>query len=327
MKPAGTFLKHLDVGDPFTGVYLLRVVQPRVARNGSPFWDIELADRSGRLTGRTFHPLDEIPGPLPLPIYVEGVVETYNQRKTAKLFTLQEVTEDQIDWELLIPVSRLPKEELVADLKARVEAITDEWYKKLWVLLLEDTAWFDKYCEAPAGKLWHHCYRGGLLEHSLCIADHCALAVTHHPLADADLLLCGALLHDVGKVWELTPLPAADYTEAGRLLGHIYIGANFLSRKMEQIEGFPTRQRMRLLHLILSHQGKREQGSPIVPASLEAKILYGADELDAQAEAFEHIIGNNADGEHTFTDYINLADTFLYLGDRGNLQQPPESEE
>ncbi len=322
MKPLSTFLKHLEVGDQFAGTYLLRSVQPRVARNGSTYWDIELADRSGRLVSRTFHPPEEVPGNLPVPVYCEGVVETYSQRKIAKIFQIDTVDPEKVDWELLIPVSKRPREELIADLQTRVSALTDEWYRKLWELLLADESWFERYANAPAGKLWHHTFRSGLLEHSLSIADHCALAAQHHPLADKDLLFCGAMLHDVGKVWELTPLPAADYTEPGRMLGHIYLGANFISKKMEQIEGFPSRHRLRLLHLILSHQGTRAQGSPVVPASLEAKILYCADELDAQAEAYEHIINNSADGERLFSEFIPLADTFIYLGDRANLQQP-----
>ncbi|MDK9698552.1 MAG: HD domain-containing protein [bacterium] len=319
-------LKQLEPGDQFSGSFLLRTLTPREARNGATFWDLELYDKSGRLQCRWFQPPTLLPTPIPLPVHAEGFVEEFNGKKVGKISVLVPLPEEKIIWEDLLPSSKRPFPELINDLKTRVAAIQDEWYKKLWELLLADESWFSKYCEAPAGKLWHHMYRGGLLEHSLCIADHCDLAAQHHELCDRDLLLSGALLHDVGKVWELSPLPSGDYTESGRLLGHIFMGTNFVSRKMETIEGFPTRHKVRLLHLLLSHQGTREKGSPIIPATLEAIILHHSDELDAHAEAYEHIIEAQTGSERIFTDYVPLAGAHLYLGDRTRPDSPTSEE-
>lgn len=310
------YLKQLNIGDRVSGVFLLRSLQEKISRNGINFWEIELTDKSGRLSCRWFQPNLPLPETLPTLVNVELVVDVWNERRYGKILSLEYASNNDVDWNKLIPVSKRPKEDLIADLKSRVEKIQDVYYRQLWQELLKDEQWLNHYAEAPAGKLWHHAYRSGLLEHSLSVADLCALAAKNHPIADQDLLLCGALLHDVGKVWELTPLPNVDYTEVGRLLGHIYLGANFVSKKMERIPDFPKRHKLRLLHLILSHQGEHEKGSPIIPASLEAKILHFADELDANAEAFEHIITNEADGEKLFTSFIPLANAYLYLGDR-----------
>ncbi|MCX7835670.1 MAG: HD domain-containing protein [bacterium] len=309
-------LKQLNIGDRASGVFLLRSFQEKISRIGSSYWEFELVDKSGRMLCRWFQPTLPPPETTPLAVQAELVVEVWNERKVGKITSLEFLPNEKVDWNKLIPVSKRSKDELIADLISRVTQIQDVHYHRLWQELLQDKSWLERYAEAPAGKLWHHTYRSGLLEHSLCVADLCAVAAKNHPIADADLLLCGALLHDVGKIWELSSTPAADYTEMGRMLGHIFIGANFVSKKMEAISDFPLRHKIRLLHLILSHQGEHVKGSPIIPASIEAKILHYADELDAHTEAFEHIITNEADGEKLFTSYIPLANAFLYLGDR-----------
>lgn len=310
------FLKQLNIGDRASGVYLLRSFQEKISRTGSSYWEFELADKSGRLLCRWFQPTLPAPTQTPALVRCEFVVEEWNDRKNGKVISIEFVSNDQADWDKLIPVSKRPKEDLITDLTQRVTTISDKYYHQLWQELLKDEKWLEKFSEAPAGKLWHHTYRSGLLEHSLCVADLCEVTAKNHPIADKDLLLCGALLHDVGKIWEMTPLPEIEYTEMGRMLGHIYIGANFISKKMEQISEFPTRHKIRLLHLVLSHQGEFAKGSPVYPASIEAKILHFADELDANAEAFERIITNEADGDKLFSSFVNLANVHLYLGDR-----------
>ncbi len=147
------------------------------------------------------------------------------------------------------------------------------------------------------------------------MAETCAAAHHRYPHVDHDLLVTGALLHDLGKIEELKTEGFIDYSDQGRLIGHIVLGAEMVRDRLRALPGFPEELAMRLLHLILSHQGKGEYGSPVVPMTVEAIILYYADELDSKANAFARIISRDKEPGRKWSRYVELMDRFLYLGD------------
>jgi 3'-5' exoribonuclease len=165
---------------------------------------------------------------------------------------------------------------------------------------------------APAGKSWHHAYIHGLIEHTIEIIKICELMSELHPELNRDLLLTGAMLHDIGKTEELSYESAFEYTDKGKLIGHIVIAANLVTDAIKKIEGFPKELENNLLHLILSHQGKLEHASPVVPKTTEAIALYQADELSAKVNAYKTTIESEIRGDSKWTRFISLAETDLH---------------
>jgi 3'-5' exoribonuclease len=171
---------------------------------------------------------------------------------------------------------------------------------------------FEKYSLVPAGKTWHHGYISGLIEHTLEIIKICDLMSDIHPEINRDLLVCGAMLHDFGKIEELSFEPVFEYTDIGKLIGHIVISAMVVGEEINKTTGFPENLRNNLLHLILSHQGKLEHASPVVPKTLEAITLYQADELSAKVNAYKNVIANEIKPNSNWTKFIQLAGTDIH---------------
>jgi 3'-5' exoribonuclease len=215
-----------------------------------------------------------------------------------------------------------------SELREFIASLTDEHLQKLLQSLFEDDSIWQQFAETPGGKLWHHPYLGGLAEHTLSLAKLCDLLAAHYKQLNRDLLIAGALLHDIGKIEELETKTGIDYSIEGRLLGHITIGALFVEKSVEQIEGFPEELRRQLLHLILSHQGEGTMGSPVKPMTPEALALHYADDLDSKLNAVERIRANTPEGQ-PFSDYIKLMERFFYFGtdERESDSSSPKDEE
>jgi 3'-5' exoribonuclease len=180
---------------------------------------------------------------------------------------------------------------------------------------------FDKFSKAPAGKYWHHGYIHGLIEHTLEIIKICDLICDFHPELNRDLLIAGAMLHDLGKSEELKYDSAFEYTDDGRLIGHIVMASILVKEEIQKIPDFPDELERNIIHLILSHQGKLEYASPVIPKTIEAIALYQADELSAKVNAYKNAISSEARGEGKWTKFITLAQTELY---KHNLEKDSE---
>jgi 3'-5' exoribonuclease len=197
------------------------------------------------------------------------------------------------------------------EFKSRIEKLKDKKLKQLINQIFNGNN-FQKFIMSPAGKMWHHAYIHGLLEHTLEIIRICDLMCDIHPEINRDLLVCGAMLHDFGKIEELNSESSFDYTDKGKLLGHIVMAAMAVEETAKSIQGFTEELKNSLLHLILSHQGKLEYASPVVPKTIEAIALYQADELSAKVNAYKNAIQTEIKGDSKWTKYIPLAGTDLY---------------
>ncbi|MGE5662816.1 MAG: 3'-5' exoribonuclease YhaM family protein, partial [Deltaproteobacteria bacterium] len=176
-----------------------------------------------------------------------------------------------------------------------------------------------RFRQAPGGKRMHHDYIGGLLEHTVSVAAVCRFLAGHYERVNGDMLVAGALLHDIGKVEELSYEGAFDYTDEGRLLGHLYMGAEWVSGECAKVPGFPAEKTMLLKHMILSHHGELEYGSPKRPKTLEAVLLHFVENMDAKANAFLEAMDDLREGAR-WTDYQRMFERYLYAG-------PPERKE
>ena len=176
---------------------------------------------------------------------------------------------------------------MYADLLARVKGFNNEWLRKLLLSLLEDPELAGRIKLAPAAMMMHHAYVGGLLEHITSLVELARRIADHYPALDEELLECGAILHDIGKLYELEYSRSLEYSTRGRLVGHMAIGLEILRETISVLGGFPSDLRYRLEHMILSHHGEYELGSPVLPAFPEAMALHLMDQLDSKLQSMD----------------------------------------
>ncbi len=275
-------------GDNVSGFALVSRKELRQDRNNKDFLDLELKDASGTIVGKAWSDSAALAGEFEAHDFVafRGQVKLYRDQLQLNVTDCRRATDEDrargFDEAKLIPSTR----EDIDDLWARLNAIYLGGSVRRPVLrrLGEETL---AACEArlrehPAAKSIHHAYRGGLLEHTVSMAELAVRICEHYPRIDSDQVLIGVLFHDLGKMEELGAMPANDYTLAGRMVGHVVLGRDLLLDRCAAIEGFPDDLRLRLEHLVLSHQGRLEYGSPVAPMTPEAFVLSAIDDLDSK---------------------------------------------
>jgi len=216
------------------------------------------------------------------------------------------------DFSRFFPTSKRPAEEMLRELDAVVAGVGDPWIRRLLeVLFQENPLLRAAFAQAPAAKSMHHVFLGGLLEHTLSVAGMADRACAHYPEMNRDLVLAGVLLHDVGKTAELTYQRSFGYSDAGNLIGHISMEAEWISRAVALIPDFPEELRLLILHIVLSHHGKQEFGSPVVPKTPEALLVHYLDDLDGKLEAMFKAIREDA-GSGNWTPFSRSLERMLY---------------
>lgn len=310
------FVKDLKPGLEVTEFFVLRKKELK-EYNGQRFLKLELGDKSGRIDAVIWDDIDQAYDETQVGemVKVKGWVTTYKELPQLKVDKIRKAKKEEVDLVDFLPQSERDFNLLYDDFKNVVPTIENSYLKRLLELLIEDLSLMEKLKRAPGGKLWHHARLGGLLEHTLKVVSICEKAAQLYDLVDRDLLVTGALVHDIGKINSYSVDGFFDYTDEGRLLGHIVSGNELIEKKIQKIGGFPQDLALRLKHLILSHQGQLEQASPVVPQTIEAVILHYADEMDAKADAFSHIIKTQKIKGKKWSDWVHLINRFIYLGE------------
>ena len=203
---------------------------------------------------------------------------------------------------------------MLSDLKTLANQIQNRHLRTLIDSFMADHHFVTRFKKAPAAKHFHHGYLGGLLEHTLSVSQMAVRVSEHYPELDCDLLLSGAILHDIGKIEELTVEPTIEYSNKGRLLGHIVLGVMMVEEKLKTLKDFPPELALRLNHLILSHHGEFDFGSPKRPKFLEAFALHLIDDMDAKMNAISKLLKNDRQ-EGSWTVFNNLLQRYFYKGD------------
>lgn len=246
-------------------------------------------------------------------IRIKGVIDEYQGVLQIKVSDIEtDTSRYDVSYDDFLAKSLRDPEEMKAEFFGRIDRISDTWLKTLLLRIFSE-ANFARFALAPAGKSWHHAYLHGLLEHTLEIIKICDLLSDLHPVLNRDLLAAGAMLHDFGKTEELSYSTTFDYTDKGKLIGHIVIAAIIINEEISKIPEFPEELKNCLLHIVLSHQGKLEFASPVVPKTLEAITLYHADELSAKVNAYKNAVQAEAQSDNKWTKWLNLAATDLYI--------------
>ncbi len=311
-----SFIAELSPGDDVDDLFAIRKVDLR-EYSGGKMIILELVDRSGRLNGVIWNGSSEImkslrPGEV---CRVKGSVSTYKGENQITIETVESVTE--YNPEDFLPRGPFTFDELNNKLTDAIGRISDNHYRELLKGIFSDEEFRRGFLQGVGGKLWHHNYVGGLAEHSLSIFDLCSNFALHYKELDKDLLLSGALLHDIGKVESYSLNSAIEYTDSGRLLGHIVIGDQMVKDAIADIPDFPRQKTLKIRHLILSHQGSPEQASPVPPMTPEGMALYIADLLDSKLAAIRRIKDKEQRSGVKWSNYVRLLDRHIYFGDGG----------
>ena len=283
-------LASFEEGKQFDSFFLVLAMQLRTTQSNKPYLHLILCDKTGQVETRAWEPEDPrvakdiTRGDI---IKVRGCVQRFNDRLQVKVEQLRKAHPQEADKADMMPATPYDVEALWNQLLGIVKSFTDPHLKLLVSTILADPQISASFREAPAAKQLHHAWLGGLLEHVISLLTLADRVAPHYPILHRDLLLTGVILHDIGKVRELAWDIGFEYTVEGILLGHIQIGAALAERTMDSLPAFPPRLKMLVLHMILSHHGKLEFGSPKLPMIPESLMLSFLDDMDAKMMAMQ----------------------------------------
>jgi len=297
------YIKDLKEGDNVSGIYLCKHKQAALTKNGKPYENVILQDKTGTMDAKVWDPNSQGIGDYDVLDYIDvyGEVTSFQGMLQVNVKRIRVCQEGEYDPADYLPVSSKSIDGMYGELKNLISTIKTDCYKTLLEnLFVKDTDFAKAFCASTAAKSVHHGFMGGLLEHTLSVTKLCDYYCTAYPVLNRDLLLTAAMCHDIAKTKGISPLPENDYTDDGQLLGHIVMGAQMVAERAAQIPGFPHTQLVQLQHCILAHHGKYEYGSPKIPALIEAVALNYADDTDAKLETFKEILENNSENKDWF---------------------------
>lgn len=317
------FANQISEGQSVEDLFLVKEMTRAETRNGKPYLIMTLMDRSGELAGRLWENADAMletcaPGNL---LHITAQAQAYRGVLQLKIDSVRKADKDGIEFSLFLQTSKKSIEHMAAEMRALAMSVRNPFCKKLLLAFINDRSFFEKFQRAPAAKTMHHAYLGGLLEHTLAVSQLAEMLAGYYPALDRDLLLTGALLHDIGKTVEFTfDTYPFDYTAKGRLMGHLVLGAEMIQEKINSINGFPEDLSTRLQHLVLSHHGRYEFGSPCLPMVSEAFILNFLDDLDAKLNFISRLEEQAAEPGYQWTDFQRTLERFLYVNGRPHAE-------
>ncbi len=320
-------VKRFKEQDQIKGQMLVTEKNLQTTKDGRPFLRLQLMNRTGSIEAVLWNNAEEayqlLCGSTQQVVDLKGVVVVYQQERRIRLHSVSPAPEQMTHLEEFLPTSERDPEQMADELHRTIRKVGNPFLRRLLESIFRDPEIWEAFRNAPAAKMMHHAYRGGLLEHSLSLARLTQLAHKHYPFLDQDLLLAGALLHDLGKSWELRADLGFDYSHDGRLIGHILLGIETLQRKIDGIPEFPPSLASSLKHLVISHHGEMEFGSPKHPMTLEAICLHGLDDLDAKLCGVHDFLRTEAAPGKQWTAFHRVHQRYFYIPEALSGDQPP----
>ncbi len=317
------YVNELKPGEKVETVFVVVEKHSRTTRAGKPFLSLRLCDKTGSVESVVWDNAEELSARFEKGdvIGVRAEVGSYQGQNQLTIQALKKVEDPSKYAGRFLPTSERDASEMAEDLRTIAGTIDDARVRELIFSFLNDEEFMSEFAAAPAAKGMHHVFAGGLLQHTLKVARLCDMIYMDYAETDPsiasminrDLLIAGAIIHDIGKIRELSPDPGFDYTFEGRLVGHISLGLLMLKERLDRIEGFPSEAAGLLMHILLSHHGENEYGSPKRPKCMEAFILHYADNLDAKLQGLMEFAGKDTE-EGDFTAYHRLYERYFYKG-------------
>ena len=321
------YVNELQPNQNVEATFLVSHKEVRQKKTGEPYLSLTLADRTGDLDAKMWDNAAEV-----ISIFshndfirVKGATQVFQNRIQFTIHKLRTVPESEIDLGDFLVASKRDRHEMFAELQGYIAAMTNPHLKGLLDGILADPAVAQAYRDAPAAKSVHHGWIGGLIEHVLSLCALAKMTSAHYPNIDSDLLLSGVVLHDIGKIYELEFSRSIRYGDQGQLLGHIQIGMQMVTDQIRKMPEFPPRLRDLLLHMILSHHGQLEFGSPKLPVFPEALLLHLLDNMDSKMENMRGLIEHDRQIDGNWTTYSSILERSVLKKDR-YLNPVPDSE-
>jgi len=309
------FINEIKAGDFVDDIFVLSEKILSQKKDGNNYLNITLSDKTGTIKGVVWDNVDQISDGVSSGdfVHIRGNVKDYRGAFQINIKNMESCSVDMVDPTDFLPVTRLDVNSMFKRLLKITASMKTTYLKNLIEAFWNDKEFVRKFKTAPAAKKMHHAYIGGLLEHTLSMASLADKVAGHYSGVDRDLLLAGAILHDIGKTRELEYEISIDYSDEGRLLNHIVIGIEMIDEKLSEIEGFPEEKMLLLKHMIVSHHGTREFGSPEPPKTIEAVMLNYIDEIDSKVKGIRDFIANE-DPNETWTSFHRLLERHFYKG-------------
>jgi 3'-5' exoribonuclease len=312
------FIRELKPDEIATAVLLVQSKEIRQKRTGEPYLSLNLSDRTGDIEARMWDNVAEIMDTFERDsfIKVRGQLQIYNTRPQFIIHKLRRLEDAEVDFADFFPASLRDSEEMWRELHGIVASVANPHMRALLDAFLDDPEIASRYRIAPAAKSIHHAFRSGLLEHVLSLCGLAQPIVKHYGNVDWSLMVAGIVLHDIGKIHELTYERGFGYSTEGQLLGHIAIAMRMLGDKLRAFPDFPAGQRTLLEHMILSHHGKLEFGSPKIPLFPEALLLHYLDDMDSKMECMRATAEKGALAEGLFTAWSSPLERIVLRKDK-----------
>ena len=300
------YIRDLQPNQIIISDFLVQAKELRVKKSGENYLSLALADKTGEVDAKMWENVDEVS-----PIFerddfikIRGAVQVFRNKPQITLYKLKRLEDREVDLADFFPRSERDPEEMWAELTAVIDGVANEHLKALLSKIAADPEIAARLRLAPAAKTLHHAFLGGLLEHILSLCRLAKLVVQNYNGIDIDLLIAGVILHDLGKIYELSYARSFNYTSEGQLLGHMMIELEIVHRKVAEIPGFPRALQTLVEHLIISHHGQYEFGSPKLPMFPEALMLHYLDDMDSKIQGMQNILARDASIEGNWTGYL-----------------------
>jgi 3'-5' exoribonuclease len=310
-------VRGLQDKDTVDGLFMVKEKNINVGKNGRAFMSLSLGDKTGAIDGRVWDRVEELAKEFDAGevVRVKGLVQLFQNRKQLIVHRIEKPEAGSFNVEDFIVVSGKNPADMMVELLTVIRSMKNDHLRQLTLDVLEDPEIKPLFMQAPAAKTIHHAWRGGLLEHVLSICKILDFMAGHYSYLNRDLMIFGGIFHDIGKVWELSYESTLGYTDKGRLLGHMLIACELVEKKASRILGFSEELKDMCKHIILSHHGKLEYGSPKRPKFMEAMLVAMVDDLDSKMATIQTFIESERNVSEKWSRYHDLFDRYFLLDD------------
>lgn len=315
-------MKHIPIsslaaGQSVESTYLIQGIDQRLKKNSEPYFFLTLQDSSGAITAMLWDNYEEfINGNIKADdfIHIKGSVRFFNDQLQLTVKEAKKVPESEVDIRNFQQVSLRDLKEMKCELNNYIEEIKNPKIKALIKNIFADKKLYNDFCDAPSSVSMHQAYIHGLLEHTLAVIKNCLTIAANYPKINRDILIAGGILHDLGKIFEYSWKRTFQITDVGRLLGHITIAYDLITRTMDKINDFEESLKIQILHTIISHHGILEYGSPKRPKTIEALLIHYADYIDAYLSSYLEYTDKAIQKGQNWTEYNKMFERYLFAG-------------
>ncbi|MGV8057178.1 MAG: 3'-5' exoribonuclease YhaM family protein [Smithellaceae bacterium] len=314
MKTKSIYLKDIKQGEKISSIFLVAEKNMAFSLKGAPYLTVKLKDKTGELDGKVWDNAVEFDQQFKKGdvIAIEGRANTYKNSIQISIIGIKKCNWEEVEPTDYLPGAKGDVNAMFNELLSYIDLVSSKSLQELLYAFLKEEKTAKLFKRAPAAKGFHHIYLGGLLEHTLSVVRLLIRIAEHYQYLNRDMLIAGGLLHDIGKIYEFSYDQLIEYSDEGRLIGHIVMGVEMIDKKIADIPDFPVQLALELRHVILSHHGEFEYGSPKRPKTMEALAIHYMDDLDAKLNAFQSFTADSNNTDSDWTNYNRFFERYLY---------------